>query len=314
MDRGPGPYVPDSGEAASRLVELVHELLEEAHPGRGRVIEATLDSSLDKDLGLDSLARVELLTRIERSFSVEMPGDALGAAETLRDLLRALLAAGPRIGVRRRVVADEQRGGVLPVPEGASTLTEVLAFHVEAYPERRHALFYQTADETQTLTYGELWRGASAVAAGLAERGLAPGQAVAIMLPSGFEFFFAFFGSLLAGGVPVPLYPPARLSQLEDHLKRQAGILCNSLAPILITVREATLAARLLKGHAPELREIATVGELQTARPNALRPRIKADDVAFLQYTSGSTGSPKGVVLTHANLLANLRAWGRAAR
>ncbi|MGQ0595551.1 MAG: AMP-binding protein [Gammaproteobacteria bacterium] len=314
MDAGPRPHAPDAGEAASQLVDLVHELIEETRPGRVRVIEATLDSSFDKDLGLDSLERVELLTRIERTFSVEIPEDTLGAAETLRDLLRALLAAGPRIPARPRVVADELRNGVLPVPEGASTLIEALSWHVEAHPDRRHALFYRTADETRTLTYGELWRGASAVAAGLAEHGLAPGEAVAIMLPSGFEFFFAFFGSLLAGGVPVPLYPPARLSQLEDHLKRQAGILRSSLAPILITVREATLAARLLKGHAPELREIVTVGELQAARPNALRPRVKAEDVAFLQYTSGSTGNPKGVVLTHANLLANLRAWGRAAR
>ena len=62
MDAGPGPHAPDAGQAASQLVDLVHELLEEAHAGRGRVIEATLDSSLDKDLGLDSLARVELLT------------------------------------------------------------------------------------------------------------------------------------------------------------------------------------------------------------------------------------------------------------
>jgi acyl-CoA synthetase (AMP-forming)/AMP-acid ligase II len=77
----------------------------------------------------------------------------------------------------------------------------------------------------EEISYAQLHSGAAAVAAGLQERGLQHGQMVAIMLPTSLDFFYSFYGILLAGGVPVPLYPPARLSQIEDHLRRQASIL-----------------------------------------------------------------------------------------
>ncbi len=151
------------------------------------------------------------------------------------------------------------------------------------------------------------------MAAGLAGRGIEPGQTVALMLPTSRDFFVAFFGILLAGGVPVPLYPPARRSQLEDHLRRQSGILANCLAPLLITVPEARGVARLLRASTPTLQEIVSVADLGRRRsaPPSFRPAAR--DTAFLQYTSGSTGNPKGVILSHANLLANIRAMGRAA-
>src|SRR5688500_16379051 len=97
-----------SGEAGLRIGE---EVLTELHPGRANMGPVTLDSALEDDLGLDSLARVELLMRLERAFGVRPPEHMLSTAEAPRDLLRALLAAG---GPHQTNVLQTQR---LPVPE-----------------------------------------------------------------------------------------------------------------------------------------------------------------------------------------------------
>ncbi|MFQ5350764.1 MAG: AMP-binding protein, partial [Thermoanaerobaculia bacterium] len=158
------------------------------------------------------------------------------------------------------------------------------------------------------LTYGELYERASRVAAGLEEAGLEPGQAAGLMLPSGTDYFASFFGVLIAGAVPVPLYPPVRPSQLEDHLRRQAGILNTAQARVLIAMPEVLPLVRLIKTQIPTLARVATVEELNATPAPPRRPVLKPENVAFLQFTSGSTSDPKGVILSHANLLANLRA------
>ena len=79
------------------------------------------------------------------------------------------------------------------------------------------------AGREDEISYAALRAGAMKIAAGLMAYGLQPGQSVAIMLPTSHDYFFCFFGALLAGGVPVPIYPPARISQIEDHLRRHAG-------------------------------------------------------------------------------------------
>ncbi len=134
------------------------------------------------------------------------------------------------------------------------------------------------------------------------------------MLPSGPDYFFSFFGVLMAGGIPVPIYPPARPAQLEDHMRRHVRILDNCLATTLITIAEAKRVAQLLKSRVPNLRHIVSVSELTTADLAPTLPSLNGNDIAFLQYTSGSTGNPKGVVLTHANLLANIRAMGQVVK
>ena len=107
-----------------------------------------------------------------------------------------------------------------------------------------------------TLTYGELAARARSVARGLIARDVAPGDRVALMLPTSIEFFVAFFGILYAGAIPVPIYPPMRLSQLEDHLRRQIGILQNAGASLLITHagRAAPRRAAARAGRDPERR------------------------------------------------------------
>ena len=77
----------------------------------------------------------------------------------------------------------------------------------------------------------------------------APGATVAIMLPTSLEFFYTFYGILLAGAIPVPIYPPARLSQLEDHLRRQCAILQSAQAVVMVTVPEARLLAGFLRAE-----------------------------------------------------------------
>ena len=196
------------------------------------------------------------------------------------------------------------------VPAAAQTLVEMLDWHAARHGERVHVRFLASDDRVETLTYAELKAGAAEVAAGLRLRSIVPHPNVAIMLPTSLDFFFAFYGVLMAGAVPVPIYPPVRRQQLEQLLHRQATTLANAEAVLLITVPEAQTAARFLRAKVPTLGAAITVAELRQPAPRADAPSLGANDLAFLQYTSGSTGNPKGVMLTHANLLANVRAMG----
>ncbi len=300
------------------LREEVESLLAEMQPAAAPRA-AHLDDSLERDIGLDSLARVELLARIERRFGLVLPEQVFSEAETPRDLVRELrkaAAQGGRQGLVRPMAgsAAAGRGEAATTPDQAQTLVDVLEWHVRTHPHRPHIQLYEDEGDGEVFDYRRLHDGAQALAGSLQRQGLQAGEAVAIMLPTGGEYFETFFGILLAGGVPVPIYPPVRASQLEDHLRRHTAILGNCRAVSLVTVSKARQVARLLKAQLETLQHIVTVDELRAAGGDYQRPVISPHDTAFLQYTSGSTGNPKGVVLTHANLLANIRAMGERVR
>ena len=105
-------------------------------------------------------------------------------------------------------------------------------------------------------------RRANTVASGLAREGMQPGSTVALMLPTSIGYFSAFFGTLLAGAIPVPIYPPTRPSQLEEHVRRHAGILTNAGIDTLITIPEGQTVARLLRAKVATLRAVRTIDEL----------------------------------------------------
>ena len=301
------------------LLQLVRDLADQLRPGSDFAQSLGIDHSLERDYGLDSLSRAELVTRIEGELGVSLEEGALSQAETPHDLLRAIRSAAPAAASHPsepEPARDDSR--IEYPPASLTTLVDVLDWHAERHGERLlvtiESLHGAAMRPTQHLTYARLQIDALAVAAGLVERGCGAGDAVAVMLPTGSEFFAAFYGALYAGCVPVPLYPPARLTQLEDHLQRSAGILRNAEARLLITVNQAKPFAQLLRAHCETLQAITTPSDLAVPRGQVARPAINAASTAFLQYTSGSTGNPKGVVLSHANLLANVRAMWRASR
>ena len=296
-----------------RLLAVVAAVAREARPH----VEprAGLDSSLERDLGLDSLARVELVLRLEREFAASLPEQALATSETPRDLLRFLLSSAghaPRIANASVASLVQTESVRAPTDTQARTLTEALEYHVERQPDRLTVFMYEEQKEFP-LSYRALWDGATGYASRLEHAGLQPGQMVAIMLPTCKEYLYSFYGVLLAGGVPVPLYPPARLTTIEDHMTRHVGVLKSAGANLMITIPEAKPLAYLLRAQVDSLQKVLVPADLEGPVDQGFKPfRGKPGDTGFLQYTSGSTGHPKGVVLSHANLMANVRAMGAA--
>jgi acyl carrier protein len=256
----PSADLVPSADPAKALLAMVSELALELQPHRRGGSAVHLDSRLDRDLGFDSLARAELLLRLDRTFKVRLLEELIAEAETAKDLLDAVLAAEPD-----RALLTEQtiiRPITLPEatePVDAQTLIEALATHVAWHGEREHILLWRRGAKEDVITYADLDCAARAVTGGLAGQGVEPGDRIAIMLPTEAGFFSAFFVALLAGAVPVPVYPPLRRAQLEEHLRRQARILGNAEASILITNEEIHGAGELLCGLVASLRHIEQV-------------------------------------------------------
>lgn len=308
MSQAEPAVAPGEGEL---LLAVVREMVVERRSADAAAA-ATLDSGFDRELGLDSLALAELLSRVEGVFGVSLPVGTLGVIETPRDLLRTIRSA-PQTGVLH---LRQGRYALPPpaerIPDTIATVTEALAWHVGAHPDRQHMRIVHE-EAAEVLSYRDLQRSAARVAAGLQARELRLGAAVALMLPTGRDYFASFAGVLLAGGVPVPIYPLMRRSQLADHLRRQVAILDNARATLLVTDPGTARLGRLVRGQVASLRHVVTPVEL--AEDGAANEVGRdAADVALLQYTSGSTGNPKGVVLTHANLLSNIRAMAQATQ
>ena len=298
---------------ADSLLAAMREVVAELHPHLGPRSGITLDSSLDRDLGLDSLSRMELLSRIEHRFGAGIPESVMASAETARELLPALLAGERRARAGAPARRREARlDAVDAVPAGAATLLDAVDFHARHHGDRVHVELWSPDGEPVRLTFTDLVSRAERVAAGLAGRGLEPGQSVALMLPTGLDYLTAFLGVQMAGAVPVPVYPPARPAQIEDHVVRHAGILANAKARMLVTFDAALGVSRLLTARVPGLGTVVDVDTLGSGGRLSERPPLDASSTAFLQYTSGSTGSPKGVVLSHGDVLASLAAMAAA--
>lgn len=183
------------------------------------------------------------------------------------------------------------------MPDSVSTLVGMLEIRATQTPKGEAFLF-----KDQPTTYAELWHQTNKVGAFLKRQGVAEGDRVVIIFPNGAEFFSAFYGIQRAGGVSVPIFPgsgDARVLSIFASCAAKA-IIVPSDTP------EETFEkyAEALKAFGGALYRF---DDCLTADPDADFPKPEPDDIAFLQYTSGSTGASKGVMLTHRNLIANLR-------
>ena len=326
----------DTSAVRERVLEVIRTLLNELG-SQGALPMLNLSSQLDRELGLGSLERVELLTRLEYAFGRRLPDCVASEANTPEDLVRAILAvpetterrAEPESALRATATTQKlHRDAIGAGVFAAETLVDVLRYRATHNAEQTHLLVTEEGPEGEkrlTLTFGELYAAAQRFAEELARRGVPAGGRVALMLPTSGAFFISYAGILLAGAVPVPIYPPFRADRIEEYAARQSAILSNAEVCMLLTFRRGESVAKLLRPRVRSLEEVADAEKVIAAAdkapppaPGALSPRLvgrrvrKSNDLGMLQYTSGSTGDPKGVMLTHANLLANIRAVGRA--
>lgn len=301
-----------SSEIHKELISITKQLLVES--GEPHKKDITLTDSLQRHLGIDSLARAELFQRIEKRFNLNLPDSLLAEADTLADIASYIMNADPtlykRSDIHSIVEHNEEHANVDPTR--AHTLVDLLLMYAEAAPDKSHIYFYDENGQEEIITYGKLLAQSSKIAHSFRELGLKEGETVAIMQPTNPGFFYTFFGALLAGGIPVPIYPPFRMHMLEAYAQQEAKILRSAQVRFLVTFEQAEKLSYLLKGFVPSLKLVTTVDALLAHEQIKTPIKLQADNFAFIQYTSGSTSDPKGVLLTHYNLLSNIHAYGKA--
>jgi acyl-CoA synthetase (AMP-forming)/AMP-acid ligase II len=162
--------------------------------------------------------------------------------------------------------------------------------------------------ESESFTYGELDRRARAIAVTLDDRGVGAGERALLLYPPGLDFIAAFFGCLYRGVIAVPAYPP-HPAQVARTAPRLVGIATDAEISVVLATTAVASTRRVVARFAPSLDQvqwIATDALDDTVAGRWQEPRIDRDSLAFLQYTSGSTAAPRGVMISHANLLHNL--------
>lgn len=189
------------------------------------------------------------------------------------------------------------------------SIVALLAERAARHPERLALRFLSDGERpVEAWSYAQLHQDALALAGRLRQRADA-GQRAFLLYPNGPAYVRALLGCFYAGIVAVPAFPPRSLG--AQHVERIIGIARDAQPALLLTERALVPPLAALKSSVPSLAAVEVLAT-DAAEPNtaerAALPAPRSSALAMLQYTSGSTATPKGVMLTHANLLANQRA------
>ncbi|MEM6612880.1 MAG: AMP-binding protein, partial [Cyanobacteria bacterium P01_C01_bin.72] len=185
-----------------------------------------------------------------------------------------------------------------------STIIDILDYRA-TYSEKAIAYEFYVGENQpdDRLTYQELREKSQAIATELIARNL-EGERVLLIYPAGLSFVTAFLGCLYAGAIAVPIYPPRR----NQKLSRLETIVDDCTPKAVLTVKELEAKVTTYLSSSIEAENCLFTDKIESVESNNIdfqANNLGSKSIAFLQYTSGSTGNPKGVAITHQNIISN---------
>jgi acyl-CoA synthetase (AMP-forming)/AMP-acid ligase II len=186
-------------------------------------------------------------------------------------------------------------------PLTATTLTELMRRRAAISPDVPYFHLYG-----ETVTYGRLWSQTARYGAALVRHGVKAGDKVCLVYPTCAEFFYTFFGALRIGAIPVPLYPTL-------GVEGTGAIFRDSDAVAVATIGWFRMGVDKSLALAPNVTRVLEPNDLDVEGTPPALAEPAPEDLAFLQYTSGSTGHPRGVMLTHRNIISTCHFMAEAA-
>lgn len=191
------------------------------------------------------------------------------------------------------------------VPPTLSDAVRALGAH-----DDRGFTFVRPDGSERFCSFAEIDREADKRAAFFHGKGLAKGDRVALVVPDGDEFVLSFLGAIRGGVVPVPIFPQLSFKNVETYHDTVSHIVAASGSKLLVTTDATRSYVDPVLPRSPSLTSgLATTAELASAPQDRVDVAVDPGDLCFLQFTSGSTSKPKGVVVSHANLAWNAQSF-----